>query len=169
MLPRTLAPPLLVLIVASLATPAAADPVPIPPLPPADLRAAHDAGTGAVVLSWSAAPGDVDAYAVHRNGALLGTTGADELGFTDTAPVAAAAYTVTALGPGGESPPSAPVAVVRVPEPASSWPATLDTGLPANLEGSLLGGRMCEPIIVGGIPPSAHVNWACIDLPSLEG
>ena len=38
------------------------------------------------------------------------------------------------------------------------------------VEAIVLGWRACEPIILAGIPPSWHINWACLPtLPPLEG
>lgn len=179
MLPRARLPLAVLLIVAAAVLPAAAASVPIPPLPPmppTDLRAAYDGAAGAVTLEWSPAPGEVEAYAVYRNGALLGTATGDGRGFTDAAPAAVASYTVTALAAGGESVPSNP-AVVALPPVLPGADATEGTdalvadryGPGGGVEAVLLGWRMCSPLIVGGMPPSAHVDWACIDVLPLEG
>lgn len=67
-----------------------------------------------VVLTWPAVAG-ATAYAVHRNGqpltSVTGTTATDP----DRPAGSSAAYTVTATGPGGTSPASAPVVAALAP------------------------------------------------------
>jgi hypothetical protein len=174
MLPRILAPLALVVAAALLPGSAAdadpADPADLanalaPPAAPTDLRATYDAAAGSVALGWTPAAGDVQRYVVHRNGLPLGSTEAS--GFADPDPFPLAAYTVTAVTAGGESPPSAPAVVVlpsAIPGRAAVW-----IGLPFHLDAVILGMPACEPVVVGGLPPSAHVNWACIDVAALEG
>lgn len=90
---------LISLVLAAMAIPVAADPI---PLPPSGLDGkVHD---GVVNLYWN---GTGDAYNVYRNGVLLATT--VELRYTDAVgETEGVAYVVTALRNGTESPPSVP-------------------------------------------------------------
>lgn len=70
-----------------------------------------------ILVSWSAAPGDVTEYRVFRNGALAGTVLPPTTQFADTPPAGVYEYTVRAYSVFcGETSPSAPATGERLPQ-----------------------------------------------------